>query len=62
MCKYDEKSNVPFSGYLANVLRRWPYDLPNNELGVELAKFQRERSKAIAKAGENANKSYGRRY
>lgn len=55
MCKYDEKSNVPFSGYLANVLRRWPYDLPNNELGVELAKFQRERSKAIAKAGENAN-------
>ena len=40
---------MPFSGYLANVLQRWPYDLPNMELGLELAKFQRVRTKAINK-------------
>lgn len=47
--KFDEKQCVPFSGYLANVLQRWPYDLPNMELGLELAKFQRVRTKAINK-------------
>lgn len=47
--KFDEKQCVPFSGYLANVLQKWPYDLPNMELGLELAKFQRVRTKAINK-------------
>lgn len=47
MKKFDENASVPFSGYLSNVLRHWPYDLPNEYLGKELAKFQRERKKAI---------------
>ena len=45
--KFNETSSVPFSGYLASVLRRWPYDLPNYFLGKDLSVFQRDRSKAI---------------
>lgn len=47
MKKFDEEASVPFSGYLSNVLRYWPYDLPDEFLGKELAKFQREKKKAI---------------
>lgn len=47
MKKFDENASVPFSGYLSNVLRHWPYDLPNEFLGKDLAKFQRERKKVI---------------
>lgn len=47
--KFNEKASVPFSGYLATVLQRWPYDLPDEELGKQLASFQRARAKAIAK-------------
>ena len=47
MKKFDENASVPFSGYLNSVLRHWPYDLPNEFLGKDLAKFQRERKKAI---------------
>lgn len=47
MKKFDENASVPFSGYLSSVLRHWPYDLPNEFLGKDLAKFQRERKKAI---------------
>lgn len=47
MKKFDENASVPFSGYLSNVLRHWPYDLPNEFLGKDLAKFQRERKKII---------------
>lgn len=57
--KFDERQCVPFSGYLANVLQRWPYDLPNEELGLELAKFQRVRTKAINKIiQERENEDY----
>lgn len=52
MKKFDEKASVPFSGYLSSVLRHWPYDLPNEFLGKDLAKFQRERKKAIELAKE----------
>lgn len=52
MQKFDEKSPVPFSGYLATVLQRWPYDLPDEELGKTLASFQRKRAKAIAQIQE----------
>ena len=45
--KFNEEASVPFSGYLSNVLRYWPYDLPDEFLGKELAKFQREKKKAI---------------
>ena len=45
--KFDESKAVPFSGYLDDVLRRWPYDLPQAHLGKELSTFQRGRSKAI---------------
>lgn len=46
MQKFDETQPIPFSGYLSNVLRLWPYDLPDNELGKPLSKFQRLRAKA----------------
>lgn len=49
MKKFNENASVPFSGYLSNVLRHWPYDLPNEHLGKELSKFQRDRKKAIDK-------------
>lgn len=47
--KYNVNNSVPFSGYLNSVLQRWPYDLPNMELGTELASFQRERARARSK-------------
>lgn len=47
MRKFDETQPVPFSGYLSNVLRFWPYDLPDEFLGKELSDFQRKRQKAI---------------
>lgn len=53
MKKFDEQASVPFSGYLNSVLRHWPYDLPNEHLGKDLAKFQRERKKAIDEAQSN---------
>ena len=46
MQKFDESQPIPFSGYLSNVLRLWPYDLPDNELGKPLSKYQRIRAKA----------------
>lgn len=46
--KFDESASVPFSGYLNNVLNRWPFDLPSNHLGKELSLFQRNRSRAIS--------------
>lgn len=51
--KFDETAGVPFSGYLASVLRHWPYDLPEEYLGKELSDFQRKRSKAINEAIES---------
>lgn len=45
--KFDEKSCIPFSGYLSIVLQRWPYDLPIIFVGKDLAKFQRERSSIL---------------
>lgn len=50
MKKFDEQASVPFSGYLSSVLRHWPYDLPDEHLGKELSKFQREKKKAIDQA------------
>lgn len=52
MKKFNEDASVPFSGYLSNVLRHWPYDLPDEHLGKELSKFQRDRKKAIDQAEE----------
>lgn len=45
--RYDAKTGVPFSGYLQVILSRWPYDLPTQFLGKEIADFQRQRSRAI---------------
>lgn len=50
MKKFNETASVPFSGYLSNVLRHWPYDLPDEYLGKDLAKFQRDRKRAIDEA------------
>lgn len=47
MRKFDETHPVPFSGYLSRVLRFWPYDLPDEALGKELSRFQRNKSTAI---------------
>lgn len=47
--KFDETASVPFSGYLDNVLKRWPYNLPNSFLGKELSQFQKDRAKAIGR-------------
>ena len=54
MKKFNEDASVPFSGYLSSVLRHWPYDLPNEYLGKDLAKFQRDKKRAIdeAQSGE----------
>lgn len=53
MKKFDEKASVPFSGYLSAVLRCWPYNLPDEHLGKELSRFQRERKKAIDNLNDN---------
>lgn len=47
MKKFNEDASVPFSGYLSAVLRHWPYNLPDEHLGKELSRFQRERKRAI---------------
>lgn len=49
MQKFDEEAAVPFPGYLSNVLSKWPYDLPDLFLGRELAKFQRDRNRALTR-------------
>lgn len=59
--KFDEKSSVPFSGYLNSALRHWPYDLPYAHLGKDLSDFQRKRSKAIntlKKTNEDTDKNF----
>lgn len=53
--KFDERQSVPFSGYLNSVLKRWPYDLPNELLGQDLSSFQRGRSKAVARLKERGD-------
>lgn len=45
LSKYDESSGVPFSGYFTSVMAHWPYNLPDVELGKELANFQRDLSR-----------------
>lgn len=55
--KFDEASSVPFSGYLDNVLKHWPYDLPYDHLGKELSNFQRKRSRAIKVLQSHYNSS-----
>lgn len=57
--RFDEKSSVPFSGYLNAALIHWPYDLTYDYLGKDLADFQRGRSRALKKlrkehGGENS--------
>lgn len=56
MKKFNEEASVPFSGYLSKVLRFWPYDLPDERLGKELARFQRGRKRAIDEAMAMGNK------
>ena len=53
--KYDETSGVPFSGYFANVLTKWPYDLPDDTLGKKMAGYQRLRAKAVIKLKKELN-------
>lgn len=57
MKKFNEEASVPFSGYLSSVLRYWPYDLPDEHLGKELSRFQRERKRAIDQAEADGDKS-----
>ena len=45
--KFHESASVPFPGYLDNVLKCWPYNLPSYFLGKELSQFQKDRAKAI---------------
>lgn len=45
--KFNDDKPVPFPGYLYVVLNRWPYGLPNEHLGDQLADFQRQRAKAL---------------
>lgn len=53
--KFDETQPVPFSGYLSQVLRFWPYDLPDETLGKELSRFQRNRANAIKELQQRLN-------
>lgn len=55
--KFDEKSSVPFSGYLNSVLKRWPYDLPNAHLGQDLSSYQRNRAKAVERLRQQVGKA-----
>lgn len=45
--KFDEKQNLPFSGYLASAIKRWPYDLPVKALGRVLNDFQKKRRRVV---------------
>lgn len=45
--KFDQSEAVPFSGYFNSALNKWPFNLPTQDLGKELSKFQRFRSRAI---------------
>lgn len=47
MKKFNENLNIPFSGYLSNVLRFWPNDLPTNALGKELNDFHKEQVRIL---------------
>lgn len=49
LSKYNEQSGVPFSGYFTSVMNHWPYDLPYEELGKELAEFQKKKNNTIKK-------------
>lgn len=49
LSKYNEQSGVPFSGYFTSVMNHWPYDLPYEELGKELADFQKRKNNTIKK-------------
>lgn len=54
--KYDESQPVPFSAYLASAVRFWPYNIPVEIYGRELAGFKKHYSKAVEQAKqENAN-------
>ena len=46
MEKYDESKNIPFSGYLASMLARRPYELPDEYYGRKLSKFKNNKSRA----------------
>lgn len=45
--KFNESAAVPFSGYLNACLKRWPYNLPADELGKDLSAFQRKKKKVL---------------
>ena len=47
--RFNEKASVPFSGYLDNILHKWPYDVAEKYLGKRLAGFQKKRAVAIKK-------------
>lgn len=48
--RFNEAVSVPFSGYLDNVLHRWPYDIAEKQLGRELSDFQKRKAVAIKEA------------
>lgn len=52
--KFNEAESVPFSGYLASVLQRWPYDLPSEALGADVARYQRRRKKMLERTGRTS--------
>lgn len=55
LSKYDETSGVPFSGYFTTVMAHWPYNLPEIELGRELATFQRSMSRVLKELEDSEN-------
>lgn len=46
---FDETQTVPFSSYLFSSVQHWVYELPETTIGLQTAKFQRQRAKAIKK-------------
>lgn len=58
MERFDETVSTPFSGYLAGVLRFWPYDLPDTSMGKEISQFQREKRKLLEKLGHTTDKEH----
>lgn len=57
MEKYDDSKNIPFSGYLASMLARRPYELPDEYYGRKLSKFKNNRSRAEERLSKRASET-----
>lgn len=57
MEKYDQSKNIPFSGYLASMLAKRPYELPDEYYGRTISKFKNNKSRAEERLSKRFNDS-----